>query len=281
MSTLSNKQNQYFLANLQVNLTVASFSHIIPSWKRINETDDFNRLYFIERGRGWMKVETEEIWATEGQMVVLPAQLPISYSTIDEQPFAKYWCHFTATLGNINLFQLVNVPYTLDVKDRGLMTEHFNQLIDWHSNTHFTAALRAKLLLTELICYYLEQSFREQEHLSLGPRSVSLEKINTVLTYIENHLSTSITVEELAELVHFHPNYFIKFFKSILGTSPIQYVNQIRLEKGKQMLISSDETITEIADRLGWDIYYFSRIFKRFTGLSPSEFRQLTRKNSN
>ena len=281
MSTLSNKQNQYFLANLQVNLTVASFSHIIPSWKRINETDDFNRLYFIERGRGWMKVETEEIWATEGQMVVLPAQLPISYSTIDEQPFAKYWCHFTATLGNINLFQLVNVPYTLDVKDRELMTEHFNQLIDWHSNTHFTAALRAKLLLTELICYYLEQSFREQEHLSLGPRSVSLEKINTVLTYIENHLSTSITVEELAELVHFHPNYFIKFFKSILGTSPIQYVNQIRLEKGKQMLISSDETITEIADRLGWDIYYFSRIFKRFTGLSPSEFRQLTRKNSN
>ena len=77
-------------------------------------------------------------------------------------------------------------------------------------------------------------------------------------------------------MVHFHPNYFISFFKKYFGTSPLKYVNEARLNQAKRLLKSTDESVAQIAEETGFrDLYHFSKRFKASTGYSPSDFRKL------
>ena len=90
------------------------------------------------------------------------------------------------------------------------------------------------------------------------------------------HLSEEITLETLASLVHFHPNYFIRFFKQNLGVSPMQYVSKARIDHAKVLLKTTDEKIADIASLTGFhDLFYFSQRFKEQTGFSPTDFRKL------
>jgi AraC-like DNA-binding protein len=82
-----------------------------------------------------------------------------------------------------------------------------------------------------------------------------------------------MTVEELASLVHFHPNYFLPYFKSMMGVSPIAYINRKRIELAKRLLTSTDLPVTNIAERIGLEPYYFSRMFKKLAGQAPSVYR--------
>jgi AraC family transcriptional regulator of arabinose operon len=81
-------------------------------------------------------------------------------------------------------------------------------------------------------------------------------------------------VENLAKQVYLHPNYFIVFFKGILGYSPIQYVNQRRMETAKGLLLQPECNVSAVASQVGMQIYYFSRMFKAHTGLTPSHYRK-------
>ena len=60
-----------------------------------------------------------------------------------------------------------------------------------------------------------------------------------------------------------------------MNTTIISYVNKLRIESSKSLLLSSDLNISEIASTTGFfDINYFSRIFKKYTGISPTDYRK-------
>lgn len=266
-----------YLSNMQLSLSVAAYTKVSPHWRDINFIPDFDRFYYIREGEGRLQIGDKQFYPQPGQLFVMPAKILQSYSTINENTFGKYWCHFNATLGDMNLFQVLELPYYIQVNEQEKLEQLFQQLIVHHESNELISILRVKAILLEIISYYIEHAGIEKIHL---PASSSIEKAETVLKYIENHLSENLTIEELAKLVHFHPNYFIHFFKSIFGLSPIQYINKMRIEKAKLLLTTTDMTVTEIASSVGIQLYYFSRSFKNNTGYSPSVFRNLFFDNS-
>lgn len=69
--------------------------------------------------------------------------------------------------------------------------------------------------------------------------------------------------------------WFRKVFKEVIGTSPGQYLLNLKIEKCGQLLLETALTIGEIATRAGFESeFYFSRIFKKKTGFSPGEYRK-------
>jgi AraC family transcriptional regulator, arabinose operon regulatory protein len=102
--------------------------------------------------------------------------------------------------------------------------------------------------------------------------------MNAVLQYIEAHLTDNLTVEELAQIAHFHPNYFIQLFKNFTGNSPIQYINRVRLEKAKHLLTMTELNVSAIADAVGLELSYFSRMFREHNGVSPTAYREFVPK---
>ena len=98
-------------------------------------------------------------------------------------------------------------------------------------------------------------------------------KIKPALEYIANNYNKNIKNDVLANLCNLSNVYFRKLFTEIMGTSPISYVQELRIKKAKEMLKSDYGSITDIAQSLGYlNIYDFSRTFKKYTGVSPSKY---------
>jgi AraC-like DNA-binding protein/mannose-6-phosphate isomerase-like protein (cupin superfamily) len=262
-----------YLENTQVTVQVAHYTKVPPQWSGPDQIPSVNRLYYIREGEGWIKLKGKRYEPQPGQLYLLPAGTKLSFGTTADNTLGKYWCHFTATVGEISLFQLLDIPYCLEIHDDGWLEGWFKELVKQYQQPSLTSPLRIKSLLHELISVYLETA-AASGHTVRMVSSKETGKIDTVLSYIEEHLHEPMSVEELAQLVHFHPNYFMQYFKTMLGAAPITYINRKRMDKARELLSTTDAPVTDVAERVGMELYYFSRLFKRQSGLSPSEFRK-------
>jgi len=101
----------------------------------------------------------------------------------------------------------------------------------------------------------------------------------SVKRYIQRHYSENITREQLAEYVHVSPNYLSKRFRIDTGINITQFINQVRIDEAKKLLLATDFTIDAISEKVGFDSQsYFSSVFRKQCGTSPSSWRVTMRK---
>lgn len=98
------------------------------------------------------------------------------------------------------------------------------------------------------------------------------DPIQPLLTYIEEHPSELLSVDEAARLLHRSVSSAAHLFKKVVGKSLIQYQIDFKLTLADQMFAKrTDSTISEVAAALGFnDPYYFSRLYKKHRGYPPS-----------
>lgn len=260
-----------FLSNLQVDVDIAGYTHCPRNWSDLDYIPEYNKFYYICKGEGWLRIEDNEYYPRPGQLFLMPAGVIQSYSAISDFTFLKYWCHFIAKINDINLFDVIQTPTYIDVCADSQLISLFQKLVLNYEKGSFSSVLETRGIMFQILAWYFNHL--DIESINLSSYS-STHELLEVLTYIEKNLSQSITVEELSQIVHFHPNYFTRFFREHIGCSPIQYINRLRLDKAKQLLRSTNLSIKEITDLTGFnDAGYFSRVFKKNTGLSPLEYR--------
>ncbi len=97
--------------------------------------------------------------------------------------------------------------------------------------------------------------------------------IKPAIDFLETHYNDpGICNEQLSAISGISTVYFRKIFSEIYNTSPMKYIQFIRIEKAKDLLIG-DYSVGDVATAVGFNsIYHFSRAFKKITGCSPSEF---------
>lgn len=99
--------------------------------------------------------------------------------------------------------------------------------------------------------------------------------VDMVVDYIRNHFEENITRVTLAELVHFSPEYMGKVFKRQMGIGINDYINSLRIEKAKNLLLTTNDKIIDIGLEVGFEnMPYFSSVFKKYTGMSPAEYKK-------
>lgn len=266
---------RHLLANVQVHLSFANYTKVSSKWRQMNFVPDFNRFYYIREGEGCLVIDGTAYYPRPGQLFVMPSGVKQSYYALNENGFGKYWCHFTAKIGDTDLFRLAGPPYFIEVADNDRLTGLFERLIRHYESGDFSAVLMQKATLLEIVSLYLESAVMDRQSFSAVDEDRGMHNVNQVLKYIEAHLHENVTVQQLADLVHFHPNYLIRQFRELVGVSPIQYVQRLKLETAKTLLTATAEPVSDIARSLGMELYYFSRLFKKHTGLPPTEYRQL------
>lgn len=263
---------QSYLSNMQVDVSEAHYTKVNVNWKAPEFTPSINRFYYIVEGEGRLTIDGEAFHPKPGQLFLMPAGVKQSYSTISDNTFAKHWCHFSATIGDMPLFQIIKIPSFIEVRDPVLVTALFQKLAQEFRNPGIAGMLRTRATMLELLSYFLEHTVIENIRLAATD---SVAKLTAVLRHIDSHLGEAVSVEELAKLAHLHPNYFIKFFKTHLGDSPIQYINKRKLDHAKTLLHTTNLSIKEIAEATGMELHYFSRLFKQTAGMSPTVYRML------
>lgn len=100
-------------------------------------------------------------------------------------------------------------------------------------------------------------------------------EVDHAIAFMNSNYSKRITIENLAGTVNLSPGHFSKLFKSITGETPIDFLNMLRLQKAKIMLMNQADSITEIAIQCGFNTSsYFSACFQAKYKMSPSSYRQ-------
>lgn len=98
--------------------------------------------------------------------------------------------------------------------------------------------------------------------------------IQQVSSFIQEHLSEKLTLEQVAGQVHLSKSYLCRILKDELGCTFTEYTNRLRVERSKLYLHRSEMSLSEIACAVGFDDQsYFSRIFKRQVGVPPGKYR--------
>jgi AraC family transcriptional regulator, arabinose operon regulatory protein len=262
-----------YFSNLNVKLVTAAYTKCPVDWRDLDYTPDYSKFYYILDGEGWIKIGDEEYYPKAEQLFLMPAGIKQSYSTVNDNTFTKYWCHFKAVIGEINIFDIISIPYYINVSEASKITDIFKRLVLYYNNDDVTAALKSRAVLYELVSFYIEEASKQYIKMK---DTAAVGKIFELIKYIDINLTSNISITDLAEIVHYHPNYFIRFFRKHFGTSPAQYINNKRMEKSKVLLETTGVTVSEIAYSTGFkDIYHFSRVFKSHTGFSPSEYRKM------
>jgi len=265
---------ELYLSNLQVNVSVVGYNPVRSDWREFDYRPDYNKFYLIVEGEGWLKVGNQELYPKPGQLALMPEGILQSYSFISDRFYTKYWCHFTAKIGTLNLFDLIKLPWLIDTGEDETPVRAFQELLEHNKSGRLSSSLQMKSCLLKLISYYLDHS--EELKSMRFARSETEEMFQSVLAYIDNHYSEAITVQQLANRIHVHPNYFIRLFKKHLGVTPIQYINRKRIDETKWLLTSSELPLHEIGNKVGIpDVSYLSRLFKSATGFSPTAYKSM------
>jgi two-component system response regulator YesN len=106
------------------------------------------------------------------------------------------------------------------------------------------------------------------------PKNSKEELIKHCKAYIKKHYKEEINLSNLSDYFHVSPTYLSKLFKKVEGINIVNYINEIRMEQAKTLLVHSVLTIEEISDQIGYKTQnYFSFIFKKIVGYTPTEYR--------
>lgn len=100
--------------------------------------------------------------------------------------------------------------------------------------------------------------------------------INRAIKYINNNYNKDINIKEFCLEVNINPTYFGRKFNLELGCTFSYYLNRVRSDKARELIINTDKKIADISLEVGYlDISHFYKIFKKNFGVSPAKLREI------
>ncbi|MFZ5945677.1 MAG: response regulator transcription factor [Bacillota bacterium] len=100
--------------------------------------------------------------------------------------------------------------------------------------------------------------------------------VSQLKEYIAKNYKNKITLDDLAQIVHYNPSYISSLFKKITGLGINDYITSIRIKEAAKLLVETDKSIDDIASIVGLsNNSYITYLFKKSVGVTPSTYRRL------
>lgn len=108
-----------------------------------------------------------------------------------------------------------------------------------------------------------------------GQRLPEEEWIAVVTEYIDRNYQEALTLDTLAAICHGTPYHLHRTFKKVMHMTPVDYIQQVRIERAKSILTSSPAPVAEVGASVGLsNTPYFITLFKKKTGHTPEGYRK-------
>jgi len=105
--------------------------------------------------------------------------------------------------------------------------------------------------------------------------------IKRAINFIDHNYDQNISLEDVARVINLSKQYVCSIFKKETGQNLSTYINQIRIDKAKQLLLNPSNSNKDIYALVGYsNQQYFSRVFKKMTGMTTTEFKEQAREHS-
>ncbi len=167
------------------------------------------------------------------------------------------------------------VPLYQDQKCHAILLEKLGQCEEICLKKEPFFELRIRSIFSELweTVYSWAQEQKKHEN-TYDPAED--ERIKRMLTLIQEHYGEKITVENLACTAHISERECYRIFRNILGSTPGNFIEQIRLQKAQELLRYTNKSILEIALETGFGTSsYFCKLFKACHHITPNQYRKM------
>ena len=95
-----------------------------------------------------------------------------------------------------------------------------------------------------------------------------------IADYMDNHYPQALTLDHLCVEFHFSKNHIINLFKKAYGVTPVNYLNDLRLQRAKYLMEVTSNSLETICPACGFQNYsHFYKLFVRKNGISPEKWR--------
>lgn len=262
-------------------LLYISKSKFENDWHSTAHFHPFTEIFFITDGKGVFHLDDAIVNVNKWDLIVInPNCLHTEKSSLSDTPLEYIVLGIDNLLLNFpetyslteneqqpNLYRLMNFS-----KDKDLILNYLNQLINEIENKEFNYELICKCILTLFITHIIRRTASLQ-FVEESQEKLNLECIK-IKNYIDLHYSQNITLDFLSDLTYMNKFHLVHTFTKQIGISPINYVINKRIQEAKNLLSTTGYSIRDIASIVGFSSSsYFSQMFKKVTGVSPKNYR--------
>ena len=147
-----------------------------------------------------------------------------------------------------------------------------NEDFPFSANADIISAIEKSRYLHEITGLFKEKFEAIMSAIGASNRDSVLDEI---LHYIDHNYASNITLEDISQLFGYNRSYLGKIFSKKMGQNFNSYIDQIRIEKSKELLLTDGAKVYSIAARVGYkNVDYFHIKFKKYVGISPAEYRK-------
>lgn len=265
-------------SNLELSILFSGEGKPIPMHKMGPAVHDYYLLHTVLGGTGTFEIGGRTYTCTAGDsFIIFPGEL-FSYIADSQTPWHYVWVAFTGRTAGTILSQIGVSPQQAVVTGSNPRSiRHFYRHIrSSFQNTGFPQ-------LEELEAEgWLRLLFRElgrvnTQHITVQPTVETdiKRQVSQAIRYLELQYTQAVSIDHLARSLGYHRTYLCKMFKQSTGLSPMQYLFNIRMERAKQLLMTTVMTIDQVASSVGFnDALYFSKQFHKWSGSAPSVYRK-------
>lgn len=239
--------------------------------QRVHGIDQHILIYCVE-GNGRAEIARKKYELEPGSFIIIPAGDQHWYSASEENSWTIYWVHFkgadACALVSALLEKIHHHHGSVAFQERriSLFEDIYACLERGYGSDNLSYA--------NICLYHYIASFVYQDKFNLPDNRQGGDAVELSINYMQQHLSRSLSLEELAASINFSASHYSAIFRKKTGFSPIEYFNHLKMQKACQYLLYTELRIKEISDKLGIeDPFYFSRMFNKLMGMSPNQYR--------
>ena len=184
-------------------------------------------------------------------------------------PFKCYYIHMIVE--DERLYNmLMELPNFIELSERARIKSIFECLCENYSIGTYESELKLTSLLYDLLHTIKKHSGGNKANGYLANNHKVVEK---TIKYINDNLNANLSLEILAHEMSFTPVYFHKLFKASTGKTLREYIEDQRIKKAIELMMSTNMTLTEISYECGFSSQsYFSYAFNRKMKISPRKY---------
>ena len=103
--------------NLAAEIITGGLTQCTINWREFNYTPTCSKIHLIIKGEGRLVIDGVEYFPKPKQISIMPANIEQSYEAINGNPYYKYWTHFNLVSGGRSIFEVIKVPYLVDLSE--------------------------------------------------------------------------------------------------------------------------------------------------------------------
>lgn len=241
-------------------------------WQSVFHTHHFTELFFVVNGEGNFLFHNKTYHIKTGDLVIVPPYMEHTEQSVSMSPLEYY------VLGVDGIsFQLENEKTCVQVfcnfSNKSLIDDLLAQMLYEVRNPSYGSDKICQNLLEILILRII----RSQHLIPVPITSTHMTKeCAQIKEYLDTNYADHITLDALTELTHMNKYYMAHSFAKYTGQSPIQYLNQRRMEAACTLLTDTDHSISSISSSVGFSSQsYFTQAFRKKYGMTPIKYRQV------